>query len=239
MENICDFDLVKKIQEEKKHEDYLILFERYFPLIKSFIFKFCRRFPSNSETKYDYKQDAFLSMVKAIDSVKFDKITKEREKWQFKGTFFNYLKNQDKDYRKKCFRNINNSSDFLEEDLSPVQLGICFKIDKEEHKVETKKYFYKIINKDNNLENSLTYFCLNESIKEIATDRQKRIIGLRMEGQTFKEVSKILGIPFTTVMYQMRNLGKKLSETFDLNMDLGIRNFKEWNDWKHKDISIS
>lgn len=91
-EALNDYNLVAKCKKKGAYQKKALttLYMRYLPLINKKYTKFKKIFTSISMEREDYQSEAYFEMLKAVDYVNFEKITKP-DTWKFLGVFIWYL----------------------------------------------------------------------------------------------------------------------------------------------------
>jgi DNA-directed RNA polymerase specialized sigma24 family protein len=202
-----DLELVRgaKQRDQKAIE---LLYKKFTPLI----WKHARR--SGDE---DFLQDAYFTMLKAVDYVDFDKIPVQflDGRWGFIRTFEQYLMNQVRSSIKKSIKKQNN--EFSSYHSVANELGLPVDSDapsnRPQHDMDDNILFQYSPERmvfSTPVEDKYTSF------KKSLTNLEKELLAFRQEGKTLSEIATNWKMPLGKVKNMLVNLKRRASHYFEV-----------------------
>lgn len=207
-----DRDLVIALKAHKRQKDYETLYNRYLPMIRKYAFEVattCVNLRSTHADQFedirdDFKQEAYLTLVNAVDYVELDKI--KDDNWSFKIVFYYFLRT----LQTTLYRSVFNNTDSLTLYLDSL---------------ETAGNQYTLVPPATIFEALSTplnhYSELRDNRDELISklsDRQREVVKRRQLGITIDEIRLELGVAFGTVVRDIRMAKKRLvNEVFILS----------------------
>jgi len=200
-----DRQLLEQLKLYKKQKDYEILYKRYLPMINKYAYKISSSCGITfHQIKEEFQQDAFISLVEAVDYVDLEKI--EDDNWKFQNIFYYFLKSLQLGFYKDIHRDPISLDHYQEKLENPED------IENESYSGKVFKSLFNVLGVSSNHYNEFNE-CRDQFLKTL-TSRQQQIIKYRQLGMTISEIGKELNISFGTVHRDIYLAKKEAVEIF-------------------------
>lgn len=199
-----DRQLVIKIKQNRKTEDYEVLYKRYLPMIRKYAFKVGRNFRGhNFEIQQDFEQEAYFVLVKTVHKIDISKI--KNDNWKFQGIFYFHLRNLLGKSLKQLFNQMYTQ-------VSIQQIEDCLSSIDTNNNQLVKKTLKKL---SVSIQHYLDFNEIRDIIIDKFTPRQKEIIQYRQSNMTLSEIGKKLDISHPAVHWDLKRAKKIANKIID------------------------
>lgn len=208
---MCDLQLVQGAKQGDR-QSLDLLYKKFLPLIRKY---------ANLSKDEDFAQEAYFTLIKAVDYVDFEKIPESYrdERWGFYGTMNQYLLNQVRS-------SINQSAKKQRNELSnPLllsgELGLSGDAGRpgQTTRLGIHSEFPQEVLTQYSPERMVFSTDIEEkymSFKRSLTNLESELLELRQQKKTLSEISKRWKMPLGKVKTMLINLKRRASHYFDV-----------------------
>lgn len=195
---MLDRELIEGIKNGEDHLIY-VLHTRYRAMIEKHALAIARKLGHygriDEEIREDFRQDAFLEMIEAVNYCDFSRIENLNDDWKFVGVFWYYLMNLRKRYIRKHRREA------------------CYNIEDYRNTITSRSYS---LTEDKTNEMYQKFF-------EAITPKQKEILQYYQSGMTIQQIRVKIGKSYGYVRWEIAKAKEIAKEIFSRELSCTVK----------------